>query len=61
MFFFKALDPARANLYACCKDHSIYKYELASYADKPVSVLTGFQHNSKYFNKISVSHGELVF
>ena len=51
------LNPTKTHLFASCKDHTVYKFDVASYADKPVAMYTGFENNSKYFSRLSLSPG----
>ena len=51
------LDPAKTQLFASCKDHTIYKFDVAAYSEKPIAMYTGFENNSKYFSRLSLSPG----
>ena len=55
-----ALNSAKTVLYASCKDHTIYKFDIAGYNEKPIATYNGFENNSKYFCRISLSHGKLL-
>ena len=52
------LNSAKSHLFACCKDHHIYKFDIAGHSDKPLATYFGLANNSKYFCRISLSHGE---
>ena len=54
-----AINSAKSVLFASCKDHAIYKFDTAGYNAKPIATYTGFENNSKYFCRISLSHGGL--
>jgi denticleless len=51
------LNSTKTQLFASCKDHTIYKFDVAGYSEKPVAMYTGFENNSKYFSRLSLSPG----
>ena len=51
------LNHSKTQLYASCKDHTIYKFDVAAYCEKPIAAYTGFENNSKYFSRLSISPG----
>lgn len=53
-----AINSSKTQLFASCKDHTIYKFDIAGYREKPTASYTGFENNSKYFCRISLSHGK---
>jgi denticleless len=55
-----ALNSTKTQLFASCKDHAVYKFDAAGYSEKPLAAYTGFENNSKYFCRISLSHGETL-
>jgi WD40 repeat protein len=51
------LNHAKTQLFASCKDHTIYKFDVAAHEEKPLAAYTGFENNSKYFSRLSLSAG----
>ena len=51
------LNHSKTQLFASCKDHTIYKFDVAANGDKPIAAYTGFENNSKYFSRLSISPG----
>ena len=53
-----ALNSSKTHLYASCKDHHIYQFDLASYDEKAQRAFSGYDNGSKFFIRMSLSHDD---
>ncbi len=49
------MNSTRTHLYAACKDHHIYTFDLATYNEKSLRSFSGFENGCKFFIRMSLS------